>query len=81
MSLRKPEKPQSFDDVHKFMQDVYYNLSPDDVKAGDLKTEAPTTETIDKGRQRLVEESGVPKLYYRSTNGNLYLMSTGTLVP
>lgn len=80
MALRKPEKPQSWDDVYKFMQDVYYNLSPDDVKAGDLKTEAPTTETIDKGRQRLVEVSGVPKIYFRGTNGTLYIMATGTPV-
>jgi hypothetical protein len=80
MSLRKPEKPSSLDDVHKFMQDVYYNFSMDDVKAGDLKTAAPTTDTIDKGRSRLVEENGVPKLYYRGTNGTLYLISTGTPV-
>ncbi len=80
MSLKKPEVPKSFDDVHKFMQDVFYNLSMDDVKAGDLKDEAPTTDTIDKGRSRLVEVSGVPKLYYRGTNGTLYLIATGTPV-
>lgn len=80
MSLRKPEEPKSFRDVHGFMQDVYYNLSHDDVKAGDLKTEAPTTDTIDKGRQRLVEVGGIPKLYYRALDGTLYLIATGTPV-
>jgi hypothetical protein len=80
MALKKPEKPVNLDDVHKFMQDVYYNLSMDDIKAGNLKTEAPTTDTIDKGRARLVEENGVPKHYYRATDGTLYLISTGTPV-
>lgn len=80
MSLQKPEKPASWEDVHRFMLDVYYNLSLDDIKAGNLKTEAPTTDTIDKGRARLVEENGVPKTYYRSTDGTLYLTGTGTPV-
>ena len=72
MSISKPEKPKDLNDVYDFMQEVFNNLSFDSLNAGDLKTTAPTTNTLDKGKFRLTEISGVPTLYYRNLNGTIY---------
>lgn len=72
MSLRKFDKIQSFEDVKRMHEDHLGNLSFDDLNAGDLKTVAPTTDTLSKGKFRLVEESGVPVLYYRNLSGSIY---------
>ena len=70
--IKKFEKVKSFEDVEKVLQDLRDNLSLQDLKAGDVRTTAPTTETLDKTRYTIVEESGVPVIYYRTTSGTLY---------
>lgn len=76
--IKKPQEPADLKDVHRFQEDLYNNLSMDDVKNGNLKTEVPTTDDLEIGRFRVVEISGVPTLYHRATNGNIYLIATGT---
>ena len=75
MSLSKPEKPKDLNDVYDFMQEVFNNLSFDSLNAGDLKTTAPTTDTLDKGKFRLVEIANVPFLYYKNLAGTLYRLT------
>lgn len=70
--LKKFDRIENFEDVKKMHEDHLSNLSFDDLSVGDLKTEAPTAQSLSKGKFRLVEESGVPVLYYRAINGNLY---------
>lgn len=75
MTLKKFDRFESFDDVMNWHRDLLAFLSFDDLNLGNLKTTAPTTDTIDKGKFRLVEESGVPVIYYRSTGGSLYKLN------
>lgn len=72
MSLSKPEKPKDLNDVYDFMQEIFNNLDFNSINAGDLKTIAPTTDTLDKGKFRLTEIAGVPTLYYRNLAGTIY---------
>lgn len=72
MGLKKFEKVNSFEDVEKVIQDLRDNLSLQDIRAGDVRTATPTTDTLDKTRYTIVEESGVPVIYYRTTAGTLY---------
>ena len=70
--IKKFEKVKSFEDVEKVIQDLRDNLSLQDIKAGDVRTSVPTTDTLDKTRYTIVEESGVPIIYYRTTAGSIY---------
>lgn len=72
MTLKKFDQFKDFQDVKKAHEDLKANFSFDDISFGDLKTTAPTTSTLDKGRFRVVEEANVPVLYVRATNGTLY---------
>ena len=72
MAIKKFEKVKSFEDVEKVIQDLRDNLSLQDIRAGDVRTIAPTTDTLDKTRYSIVEESGVPVIYYRNTLGTIY---------
>ena len=72
MPLKKPQTPKSFEEVHRFQEDIYNNLGMDDLKPSNTRTDAPTTETMDKGRFTVVELSGVPYIYYLSLSGVLY---------
>lgn len=72
MSLKKFDKIDSFEDVKRWHEDVKNNLSYDDLSPGDLKMVAPTTDTLGKGKTRLVEISGTPTLYYKTISGTLY---------
>lgn len=79
--IRKFEKVKSFEDVEKVLEDLRNNLSLQDLKAGDVRVDAPTADTLDKTRYTISEISGgVPTLYYRATDGKLYKWE-GTLVP
>ena len=70
--LTKFERVKSFEDVEKVLQDLRSNISLQDLRAGDVRTTAPTTGTLEKTRYTIVEESGVPVIYYRTTSGVLY---------
>lgn len=72
MSIQKPTKIESFEDLNKFLQDFFNNYSIEDLKGTGVRTEAPTTATLGKGRFVIVELSGVPTLYYNTLNGVLY---------
>ena len=72
MAIKKFEKVKSFEDVEKVIQDLRDNLSLQDIRAGDVRTIAQTTDTLDKTRYAIVEESGVPVIYYRNTSGTIY---------
>jgi len=71
MTLKKFDKfdEQALRSAH---EDLKNNLSMDDMGTGNLKTVVPTTDTLDKGKFRLVEESGVPVTYYRAISGTIY---------
>jgi len=70
--MKKPETIDTIEKADDFARDVFSNLNFSDLRIGDLRTEAPTTKTLDKGRYRFVEISGVPSLYYRAVNGTIY---------
>ena len=72
MALKKFDKVKSFEDVEKALQDFRENLSIQDLRAGDVRTEAPTTDSLEKTRYTIVEESGVPVIYYRTSAGVIY---------
>jgi len=70
--IKKFEKVKSFEDVEKVIQDLRDNLSLQDIRAGDVRTVAPTADTLEKTRYTIAEESGVPVIYYRTTDGTIY---------
>lgn len=70
--IRKPETVSDFEGVNKVLQDFYNNFGADDLKPSGVRTEAPTTDTLNKGRQTIVEIAGVPYIYYLSLSGVLY---------
>lgn len=72
MSLQKPSRIENFEQLDKFIQDFYNNYGADDLKPAGVRTEAPTTETLGKGRQVIVELSGVPHIFYCSLAGVLF---------
>lgn len=72
MAIKKFGKPQNLDDVEKQFQDMRDNLSLQDLRAGDVRKEAPTDKTLDKTRYTIAEEGGVPTIYYRATDGKIY---------
>jgi hypothetical protein len=72
MSIQKPSKIENFEQLNKFIQDFFNNYGQDDLRGSGIRTEAPTTDTLGKGRQAIVELSGVPYLYYLTTDGVLY---------
>ena len=72
MGIKKFEKVKSFEDVEKVLQDIKDNLSLQDIRAGDVRTTAPTTDTLEKTRYTIVEESGIPVIYFRATSGTIY---------
>ncbi len=67
-----PESNFTLEEVKKLQTDIRENIGLEDMRVGALSTDAPTTNTIDKGRFRFVELSGVPYLYYRTINGTVY---------
>lgn len=72
MSIQKPPRVENFEDLNRYFQDWYNNFGADDLKPSGIRTEAPTTETLGKGRQVVVELSGVPYIYYTTLAGVLY---------
>jgi len=73
--MKRPERIDSLEKVDKFAKDVFDTFDFTNMRVGDLKTEAPTTSTLDKGRFRLVEESNVPLLYYRNLAGTVFKLT------
>jgi len=63
---------RSLEDVQKALDSMRQSLSPEDLGAGKLRTEAPTSDSLDKGRFALAEISGAPRLYYRALDGTIY---------
>ena len=72
MGIKKFDRVKSFEDVEKVLQDFRDNISLQDLRAGDVRTTAPTVNTLEKTRYTIVEESGVPVIYYRTTDGVIY---------
>lgn len=78
MSLKPVDEPKTFDDVSKMYQGIKDDLGFEDLKIGNMRTVAPTTATLEKGKFAFAEISNVPTLYYRNTNGTIYKF-TGTV--
>ena len=72
MGIRKPEQITSFEQLNNYLLHFYENLSISDLKAGDLREEAPTVDKLDKTRYTIAEVGGVPSIYYKTKEGNLY---------
>ena len=72
MSVTKYGKIDNWDDLNAYVQDLYNNLGLEDLRPADVRTDAPTTATLNKGRFAIVELSGVPYVYYLSLSGVLY---------
>ena len=67
------EKPKSFDDVKQQFQDIRDRMTLEDLNPGSVRTEEPTTETLDKGKLAVVElTAGTRWIYYRDTDGTLF---------
>ena len=67
------EKPKSFDDVKQQFQDIRDRMTLEDLNPGEVRTEAPTTSTLDKGKSTLVElAAGTRWIYYRDTAGSMF---------
>lgn len=72
MSVQAPKKPENFDDVYGMLRDFYNNFGADDLKPSNIRTSAPTSDALGKGRQVIVEINGVPYIYYNTLAGVLY---------
>lgn len=72
MSVQKPTRIETFEQLNMFVQDLYNNLGTDDLRPSGIRTEAPTVATLNKGRQAIVEIDGVPYVYYKTTSDALY---------
>ena len=78
MSLRKFGNIQDWDQLNQFVSDFYANVGLDDLRPSNIRTEVPTTLTLDKGRFRFTELDGIPTAYYRSLDGIVYELFSGT---
>lgn len=72
MSLERGRRINNFKDVEDLYQMILDRISWSDLTVVDLRTSAPTTATLDKGKAVIAELSGVPTLYFNSTGGVLY---------
>ena len=72
MTLPIRDKPKDFEDVQQRLKDIKDRITLEDLNIGDVRTTAPTTSTLDKGKLTVVEESGVPSIFYNTINGVLY---------
>lgn len=73
MSVKGPERYfKTLEEVYNLLQDWFNNLGLDDLKPSNVRTEAPTVATLNKGRFAIVQLSGVPYIYYHTTGGVLY---------
>lgn len=70
--IQKPHDIKSFDDVMNVFSEWFNNFGLEDLKASGVRTEAPTADTLGRGRSVIVELSGVPYIYYNNLNGVLY---------
>ena len=72
MALKTSERLFGFEGVTKEFEWIYNNFGMNNLKAGGVKTEAPTAEQLDKGQMVISEVAGVPYVYYRTLAGTLY---------
>lgn len=80
MTIKKVENIRDFPEVKEALDDIFNNLSPEDMRTGNFRTSVPTTKSIDKGRFAWAEISGVPTYFYRGTNGTIYKLFEGTAI-
>ena len=69
--MRKFEKIDSWDQLNQFVQDLYNNLSLSDLRPSEVRTEAPTTDTLDKGRFALYDDGTTRRIYFRALDGTI----------
>lgn len=72
MGVEKPSKIENWDDMNKYIQAQFNNLSLADLKSNDLRETAPTADSLDKTRFAVYDPNGVPAIYYRGRDGNVY---------
>lgn len=73
MSVQTPVRYfKNTEEISNYIQDLFNNYGLDDLKPAGVRTEAPTTSTLGKGRMVIVELSGIPYIYYNSLGGVLY---------
>lgn len=72
MTIAIRESQNNFDDVKRQFKDIRDRITLEDLNPGNLRTDAPTTETLDKGKLTVVELSGVPWIYYQTISGVIY---------
>lgn len=75
MTLPIRDSPKDFDDVQQRLKDIKDRITLEDLNIGDVRTAAPTTTTLNKGKLTVVELAGVPWLYYLTTANVLYRIS------
>lgn len=70
--MQAPTRGMNLEQMNNYLFELYNNMGIGDLKPSGVRTEAPTTETLSKGRFEIVELSGVPYVYYNSLAGVLY---------
>ena len=71
MSIRKFEKIENFEQLNLFVQDLYSNVGIDDLRPSNVRTEVPTTDTLDKGRFALYDNGTTRRIYFRALDGTI----------
>ena len=71
MSLRKFERIENWDDLNRFIQDLYNNLGIDDLRASGVRQATPTSDAVDKGRIVIEDTDSATKIHYRKLDGTL----------
>ena len=71
MSIRKFEKIENFDQLNQFVQDFYANIGIDDLRPSNVRTDVPTTSTLDKGRFALYDNGTTRRIYFRALDGTI----------
>ena len=71
MSVKRPDKIENFDQLNKFIDDLYSNIGVDDLRPSNIRTVVPTTDTLDLGRLAIFDDGTTRRIYYRALSGTI----------
>lgn len=71
MSIRKFGVIENWDQLNQFVQDLYNNISLNDLKPSNVRTVVPTAETLDKGKFALFDNDTTRRIYFRALDGTI----------